>query len=80
MVDFGNSSDSDSPSSGSNGVKPPQKRLTVTFQDVAVRVHGLGEDYGSTCASVVGDIFHIGGSKKSERVSDLVRITISVTN
>ncbi|KAK5681587.1 hypothetical protein LTS10_006120 [Elasticomyces elasticus] len=34
-----------------------QKRLTVTFQDVAVQVASLGEDYGSTVASVVTDLF-----------------------
>jgi hypothetical protein len=34
----------------------PQKRLTVTFKDVAVQVAGLGEDYGSTVASVITDL------------------------
>jgi hypothetical protein len=33
-----------------------QKRLTVTFKDVAVQVASLGEDYGSTVASVVFDL------------------------
>ena len=33
-----------------------QKRLTVTFKDVAVQVASLGEDYGSTVASVVTDL------------------------
>jgi hypothetical protein len=33
-----------------------QKRLTVTFKDVAVQVAGLGEDYGSTVTSVVTDL------------------------
>jgi hypothetical protein len=33
--------------------EPVQKRLTVTFKDVAVQVASLGEDYGSTVASVV---------------------------
>ena len=41
----------------------PQKRLTVTFKDVAVQVAGLGEDYGSTVASVVTDL--IPSSKKN---------------
>lgn len=33
-----------------------QKRLTVTFNEVAVEVEGLGENYGSTVASVVTDL------------------------
>jgi ATP-binding cassette subfamily G (WHITE) protein 2 (SNQ2) len=33
-----------------------QKRLTVTFKDVAVKVAGLGEDYGSTVVSVIFDL------------------------
>ena len=33
-----------------------QKRLTVTFKDVAVQVASLGENYGSTVASVVADL------------------------
>lgn len=33
-----------------------QKRLTVTFRDVAVQVASLGESYGSTVASVVMDL------------------------
>ncbi|KAF5626367.1 multidrug resistance CDR1 [Fusarium tjaetaba] len=32
-----------------------QKRLTVSFQDVGVDVHGLGEDFASTCTSVITD-------------------------
>jgi hypothetical protein len=40
-----------------------QKRLTVTFKDVAVQVAGLGEDYGSTVASVITDL--IPSSKKN---------------
>ncbi|KAH6658427.1 putative ABC multidrug transporter [Truncatella angustata] len=42
--------------------------LTVTFQDVAVEVHGLGEDYGSTCLSVVKDLIpSLRSSAKSTR-------------
>jgi len=41
-----------------------QKRLTVTFKDVSVQVAGLGEDYGSTVASVVLDL--IPSFKKSQ--------------
>jgi hypothetical protein len=33
--------------------EPVRKRLTVTFKAVAVEVASLGEDYGSTVASVV---------------------------
>lgn len=33
-----------------------QKRLTVTFDEVAVEVEGLGENFGSTVASVVADL------------------------
>ena len=36
--------------------EPIQKRLTVTFKDVAVQVASLGEDYGSTVTSVVADL------------------------
>ncbi|KAK6068393.1 multidrug resistance protein CDR1 [Seiridium cupressi] len=40
----------------------PRKGLTVTFKDVSVEVHGLGEDYGSTCLSVVRDLIPSFGS------------------
>lgn len=44
--------------------------LTVTFKDVAVEVHGLGEDYGPTVASVVRDLVpSFGKGSKSTRVS-----------
>lgn len=44
--------------------------LTVTFKDVGIEVHGLGEDYGSTVASVVGDLLpSFGKGTKSTRVS-----------
>jgi hypothetical protein len=48
----------------------PQKRLTVTFKDVAVQVAGLGEDYGSTVASVVTDLIP---SFKKNRTQPRVR-------
>jgi hypothetical protein len=48
----------------------PQKRLTVTFKDVAVQVAGLGEDYGSTVASVVTDLIP---SFKKNRAQPRVR-------
>lgn len=39
-----------------------RKGLTVTFEDISIDVHGLGEDYGSTCLSVVKDLFPTFGS------------------
>ncbi|KAJ0383507.1 hypothetical protein COL922a_010351 [Colletotrichum nupharicola] len=47
--------------------------LTVTFQDVSIRVHGMGEDFGSTCLSVLGDLIPFGKSKKSQRLLVLGR-------
>lgn len=44
------------------------KKLTVTFKDVAVEVDGLGEDFGSTCLSVVRDCLSFGTLNKSKRV------------
>ena len=46
------------------------KRITVTIKDLTVRVHGLGQDYGETVASVVDlrrlrSLFH---KNTSERV------------
>jgi hypothetical protein len=50
-----------------------QKRLTVTFKNVAVQVASLGEDYGSTVASVITDLVPSFGKKRPEpRVCDLV--------
>jgi hypothetical protein len=50
--------------------EPVQKRLTVTFKDVAVQVASLGEDYGSTVASVImGLIPSVGKTKLQPRVS-----------
>jgi hypothetical protein len=50
-----------------------QKRLTVTFKDVSVQVASLGEDYGSTVASVVTDLIPSFGKKRPEpRVCGLV--------
>lgn len=50
-----------------------QKRLTVTFKDVAVQVASLGEDYGSTVASVVTDLIPSFGKIRPEpRVCDIV--------
>lgn len=43
-----------------------QKRLTVTFKDVAVQVASLGEDYGSTVASVVTDLIPSFGKTRPE--------------
>ncbi|KAF9875080.1 ABC multidrug transporter [Colletotrichum karsti] len=43
------------------------KGVTVTFRDVSIEVHGLGEDFGSTCLSVLGDLVPFSKSKKSKR-------------
>ena len=43
-----------------------QKRLTVTFKDVAVQVASLGEDYGATVASVVTDLIPSFGKARPE--------------
>lgn len=51
-----------------------QKRLTVTFEDVEVVVHGLGEDYGSTCTSVVTDLIPGMNGRKSERVRTIQEV------
>jgi hypothetical protein len=52
--------------------EPIQKRLTVTFKDVAVQVASLGEDYGSTVASVVTDLIPSFGNTRAEpRASDV---------
>lgn len=42
--------------------------LTVTFQDVSIEVHGLGEDFGSTCLSVLADLIPFAKGKTSQRV------------
>ncbi|OHE99429.1 multidrug resistance protein CDR1 [Colletotrichum orchidophilum] len=44
-----------------------QQGLTVAFRDVSIRVHGLGEDFGSTCLSVLADLFPFAKSKTSPR-------------
>lgn len=51
-----------------------QKRLTVTFKDVAVQVASQGEDYGSTVASVVTDLIP---SFKKNRTQPRVRLVMS---
>ncbi|KAL0937274.1 ABC multidrug transporter [Colletotrichum truncatum] len=51
----------------SSNTGEPTKGLTVTFRDVSIQVHGLGEDFGSTCFSVLGDLIPFGKGKKSER-------------
>ncbi|KAF4827452.1 hypothetical protein CGCTS75_v008173 [Colletotrichum tropicale] len=51
-----------------SGASNSSMGLTVTFQDVSIRVHGMGEDFGSTCLSVLGDLIPFGKSKKSQRV------------
>ncbi|KAH7148162.1 ABC multidrug transporter [Fusarium sp. MPI-SDFR-AT-0072] len=50
-----------------------QKRLTVSFQDVGIDVHGLGEDFASTCTSVITDwiSFKAHTSKRDEHFPTL---------
>lgn len=56
----------------------PGKGLTVTFRDVAVEVHGEGEDYGPTVASVVRNLVpSFGQSKQSTRVRSGVNQTFN---
>ncbi|KAM0418528.1 hypothetical protein ACHAPD_004888 [Fusarium lateritium] len=43
------------------------KRLTVTFEDVGIQVSGEGENFASTCLSVVTGIFQFGRRKSSKR-------------
>lgn len=48
------------------------KRLTVTFEDLSVRVFGQGENFGSTCLSVLSDVFRFGSGKGSKRVGSIL--------
>ncbi|XEV04742.1 hypothetical protein FSHL1_010029 [Fusarium sambucinum] len=43
------------------------KRLTVTFEDVGIQVSGEGENFASTCISVVTGIFQFGRRKSPKR-------------
>ncbi|GKU08311.1 unnamed protein product [Fusarium langsethiae] len=43
------------------------KRLTVTFEDVGIQVSGEGENFASTCISVVTGIFRFGKQKSPKR-------------
>ena len=53
-----------------------QKQITVTFEDVGIEVFGLGQDYGSNCLSVLGDLVpKFGKGNRSKRVSALCRRT-----
>jgi hypothetical protein len=44
------------------------KRLTVTFEDVGIQVSGEGENFASTCFSVISGIFQSGRQNKPKRV------------
>ncbi|KAK6197215.1 hypothetical protein LQW54_010831 [Pestalotiopsis sp. IQ-011] len=44
-----------------------QSSLTVTFENVNVEVHGVGEDFGATCTSVVLDLLPFVGVGKTKR-------------
>ncbi|CAG1990613.1 unnamed protein product, partial [Fusarium graminearum] len=43
------------------------KRLTVTFEDVGIQVSGEGENFASTCISVITGIFQLGRKKSPKR-------------
>ncbi|KAK8091733.1 ABC-2 type transporter-domain-containing protein [Apiospora hydei] len=63
-------SDSDSSASKVDhaGTGLARKQLTVTFEDVGIEVFGLGQDFGSNCLSVLGDLVpSFGKSNKSKR-------------
>lgn len=44
------------------------KRLTVTFEDVGIQVSGEGQNFASTCFSVISGIFQSERQKKPKRV------------
>ncbi|KAH7230842.1 ABC multidrug transporter [Fusarium solani] len=56
-----------------DGRQEAQKRLTVSFQDVGIDVHGLGEDFASTFMSVITDWIPFKGhtSKRDEHFPTL---------
>ncbi|ESU15374.1 hypothetical protein FGSG_08027 [Fusarium graminearum PH-1] len=43
------------------------KRLTVTLEDVGIQVSGEGENFASTCISVITGIFQLGRKKSPKR-------------
>lgn len=45
-----------------------EKRLTVSFKDLGIRVHGAGEDYVSTIASVAAELFTFSRNQQHQRV------------
>lgn len=47
------------------------KRLTVTLEDVGIQVSGEGENFASTCISVITGIFQLGRKKSPKRVGSL---------
>ncbi|KAK6837992.1 hypothetical protein PG987_006273 [Apiospora arundinis] len=63
-------SDSDSSASKVDhaGAGAIRKQITVSFEDVGIQVFGLGEDYGSNCLSVLGDLVpKFGKGSRSKR-------------
>lgn len=71
-------SDSDSTASKVDhaGLAVTRKQITVTFEDVGIEVFGAGEDYGSNCLSVLGDLVPTFGKNiRSKRVSAPAIIT-----
>lgn len=51
----------------------PHKRLTVTFEDIGISVHGELDDYGGTVASVANPI-SLFSSLKNSQPSERVRL------
>lgn len=71
-------SDSDSSASkiDHDGTSVTRKQITVTFEDVGIEVFGAGQDYGSNCLSVLGDLVPtFGQNNRPKRVSAPAIIT-----
>jgi hypothetical protein len=45
----------------------PERRLTVTLNQVSVQVHDVGEDFAPTFLSVLGDLIPFGRHKPAKR-------------
>lgn len=77
-VDSGESTCRTSAEDSGHGTQSQENGLTVTFQDVGIEVHGLGQDYGSTVASVVTNLIpSFGKGPESTRVRSPKTLTAS---
>jgi ATP-binding cassette subfamily G (WHITE) protein 2 (SNQ2) len=45
----------------------PERRLTVTLDQVSVQVNDVGEDFAPTCLSVLADLSPFGRHKPAKR-------------